>query len=544
MTSATAKAIHRPVTALYLRISSDDDNQDVSNSVANQQDLLSAYVAADPVLSVGKVLIFADDGWSGTNFERPQVKALLDLVRRGGVQNIVVKDLSRWGRNYPEVSEYLDQIFPFLGVRFISVNDQYDSNDHKGQTAPMGVAFSSIVHDMYSKELSFKIKQAHAAKSKKGEYVTGSVPYGYIRPAARNNHLIIDEAAAVIIRRIFDMVSEGVKNTKIAATFNAEGIDSPLEHRRRLGRSTLALRPKAGRSFWDGHVIYRIICDERYTGTLVCFKTKKVPRSEATGKRCQVKLPESEWVRVPDAFPAIVSAEQFEKVKAIRQKRQRPQPGKNKSQSRAPFVGKVVCGHCNQRLKLSKTTRPFFRCLGAKENIGLGCYDGMVRVSVLEDILLATVRVEAQKVINLQKRQQKQAQSQKHGSSEKDAISSELKRLTANIALLEQRGLVLYEEFAEGKVDREVYVAAKAANGSKLEAAQNRIAELSQHLSVIEADNVAQPSIADESILHRVLIATEVTEEVLSLLDRMIIYDGGRIEVRFTFADTLSVVSN
>jgi len=535
--------VHKPTTALYLRISSDDDNQDISNSVANQQDLLSAYVAAAPVLSAGEVLIFADDGWSGTNFERPQVKALLDLVRRGGIQNIVVKDLSRWGRNYPEVSEYLDQIFPFLGVRFISVNDQYDSNDHKGQTAPMGVAFSSIVHDMYSKELSFKIKQAQTTKLKKGEYVTGSVPYGYLRPAARNNRLVVDEAAAAIVRRIFDMVSNGVKNTKIAASFNAEGIDSPLEHRRHHGRSTLALRPKAGRSFWDGHVIYRIICDERYTGTLVCFKSKRVPSSEATGRKRAVRLPESEWIRVPDALPAIISAEQFEKVKAIRQKRQRPQSSGNKSQSRAPFVGKVVCGHCNQTLKLSKTTRPFFRCLGAKENIGLGCYDGMMRVSELEEVLLATVKLEAQKTLYLQEQQRKQAQSQKSGASESDAISAELKRLNAKIALLEQRGLALYEEFAEGKVDRQVYVAAKIANSEDLETTQNRIAELNQHLSAIEADNTAQPSIVNESILHRVLTVTEVTEEVLSLLDRMIIYDGGRIEVRFVFADTLSFVS-
>ena len=141
--------------AFYLRLSLDDEKHSESESIASQRDLLRSYIKADSFLSVGEVLEFIDDGWSGTNFERPQVKRLLELVKRGGVRTILVKDLSRWGRNYPEVCEYLDQIFPFLGIRFVSVNDHYDSNDYKGQTAPIDVAFSSIMHDIYSKRPIF-----------------------------------------------------------------------------------------------------------------------------------------------------------------------------------------------------------------------------------------------------------------------------------------------------------------------------------------------------------------------------------------------------
>ena len=463
------------------------------------------------------------------------------MVRRGAVQNIVVKDLSRWGRNYPEVSEYLDQIFPFLGVRFISVNDQYDSNDHKGQTAPMGVAFSSIVHDIYSKELSVKVKQAHVSKAKKGEYVVGTVPYGFIRPKEKDNRLVIDETAAIVIRRIFDMASEGMQNTKIVATLNAEGIDSPLEHRRRNGRSTLALRPKAGRSFWDGHMIYRILGDERYTGILVYAKTKKVSRSATGGKKREVKLPEAEWIRVPDALPAIISAELFEMVNERRRKNKRgSQSGERNTQPRSPFVGKVVCGHCGQKLSLSQARNPFFRCLSVKRNTGLGCYGGMVRVNDLNEVLLATVKLEAQKALDLMEQRQSQQQAHSPVSVEKDSVSSELKRLTANIALLEQRGMALYEAFAEGKVDRESYVTAKDTNSADLEATQNRIAELSQRLATIEMADTTQPSVVNETALHRILTATEATGEAMSLLDRMIIYDGRRIEVRFVFSNPLA----
>ena len=526
-------------TALYLRISQDDDSQDESFSIANQRDLLEAYVATDPVLSVGEVLIFADDGWSGTNFERPQVKALLDLVRRGGVQNILVKDLSRWGRNYPVVSEYLDQIFPFLGVRFISVNDDYDSETHKWQTAPMTVAFSSIVHDMYSKELSVKVKQAHVAKAKNGEYVCGTVPYGFTRSDTEKNRLVVDHEAAAVIQRIFDMACEGISNINIAATLNAKGIDSPLEHRRNNGRSALAIKPKAGHSFWNTSAIRRVLGDERYTGTLIYCKTKKSSRTVTDGKRREVRLPEADWVKVPDALPAIISTEQFGKVKASRHKHK----GHKQSGStfrRSPFVGKVVCGHCGQKLKYNQTGRPFFRCSTTKSNAKLGCYNGMVRVSDLEEVFLSAVKSEVQKALDLREKQQKQRQGQKQCSSERDSVLSELKRLTVNVSLLEQRGLSLYEDFAEGKIEKDAYVVAKTANNTDLEAAQTRIAELNGQLADMESKSEAINSSCgvSEPVLHRVLTATEATVEVMTLLDRMVINDGGRIEVRFAFKDT------
>jgi len=559
----TSKSAHKPTTALYLRISLDDDNNDISNSIVNQRDLLSAYVANDPVLSASGVLIFADDGWSGTNFERPQVKLLLDMVKRGEVQNIVVKDTSRWGRNYVEVSEHLDQIFPFLGVRFISVNDQYDSADHKGQTAPMGVAFSSIVHDIYSKELSVKVTQGHLAKAKKGEYVCGTVPYGFIRPKEKDNHIIIDEQAAIIIKRIFDMAADGTLNTEIATILNTEGIDSPLEHRRRNGRSTLALQPKAGRSFWDSPAIRRILGDERYVGTMVFGKTKKSSRSivSSGGRRHEIKIPEADWVKVPDALPAIVSMEVFEKVQANRRRRagskthktvigiKTIQPTNKTPQHRSPFVGKVICGHCNHNLTYNQTSNPYFSCLNAKRNIGMGCYGGMVRISELEGILLTTIKVEAQKTLDLkgaqttqnQRQGQTQEQVQNHAPSQKDVILSELKRLTTNIALLEQQGLALYEKFAEGKVDREAYVKSKAINATDSEVIQTRIAELNKQLAGIENITTdTQLTTTNESVLHHILSTAEATEEVHVLLNRMIVYDDERIEVRFNFSDSLS----
>ena len=220
-------------TALYFRLSADDDNQNESYSIKNQRDLLRQFAATESALSVGKILEFADDGWSGTNFERPGVKELLGLVRRGEIQCIVVKDLSRWGRNYVEVSEYLDQIFPFLSVRFISINDHYDSADHKGTTAPIDIAFATLVHDMYCKDISMKIRQSYLAKAKKGEFVQGAAPFGFVK-SVNEKKMLIDEEAAAAVRRIFDLACMGIKPAGIAAQMNADGIDSPLMHQKRL----------------------------------------------------------------------------------------------------------------------------------------------------------------------------------------------------------------------------------------------------------------------------------------------------------------------
>ena len=554
------------VTALYLRISLDDDNTDESDSIVNQRDLLSAYVAADPTLSAGEVLTFVDDGYSGTNFNRPQVKALLELVKRGGIQNILVKDLSRWGRNYPEVNEYLDQIFPFLGVRFISVNDQYDSIAHKGQTAPMGVAFSSIVHDIYSKELSAKVSQAHLAKAKKGEYVHGSNFYGYVRCAEKKNRLVVDDVAAVVVRLIFDMACEGMSTNEIAAALNAEGVDAPLTHRIKNGHNTKGMRTAGDKAFWNYGQILRMLKDERYTGTLVSHKYKVI----SPGSKKRKRLEEHEWVKVPNAHKAIISAEQFAKgqsnLRTINRGGSNNNSISNKvisnnapqsiSANRSPFIGKVICGHCKRVMAHYKTINAYHLCPSIKMNTGLGCYDGNVYVNDLSVILLAAVKLEAQSILDLHEHpkhqalqqykklydNQSQGYTQIYGSPakyEKEYISSEFKKLTANVTLLEQRSMSLYEEFAEGKVDKDAYVTAKAKNSTDLEAAQNRIAELNQRLAEIEATSTAQSNIANDSVLHRVLAATEVTAEVMSLVDRIIVYDNERIEVQLAFGDSL-----
>jgi DNA invertase Pin-like site-specific DNA recombinase len=166
--------------ALYIRLSAADEDKDSeSDSVVNQRDLLNHYVATNAEFAENKILTFVDDGYTGTNFDRPAAKQMLEKAKKGQINCIIVKDFSRFGRNYIEVGDYLEQIFPFLGVRFISVNDRFDSKNNRGFTAGLDVAFKTFLHSLYSKDISFKVKNGRKAKAEKGEHLCKLAPYGY-----------------------------------------------------------------------------------------------------------------------------------------------------------------------------------------------------------------------------------------------------------------------------------------------------------------------------------------------------------------------------
>jgi len=481
-------------------------------------------VDTHPVLSTGKVLEFADNGWSGTNFERPQVKALLELARRGEIQCIVVKDLSRWGRNYIEVSEYVEQIFPFLGVRFISLNDRYDSEDYKGRTAPMDIAFASLVHDLYCKDLSAKIRQSYLAKAKKGEFVQGAAPYGYVKNTVEKK-MEIDIEAAGVVRRIFDLACDGIKPAKIAALLNADKVDSPVMYQRRLGRQAVGHQAMVSKDgVWSEVTIRRIITDERYTGVLIYGKT----RIKTVGGKKVTYLPESEWIKIPGTHEAIVSEDVYIKAKSCIRRHKKM----NSQGTRVPFIGKLKCGCCGHALRFYPSKNSYFKCQGPSLNYGMGCSDGKLYLDDLNAAVLAAVKTEVGKVFDTRRNLTEAAL---HSHSDRDVLLAELKKLATQISLLERREVELYEGFTDGKFDKDRYLTAKVACAAELSDAKARTAELNAHLDCF-AEETETPN--KEPLLRRVLDAEDVTGEVLSLIDCIMMYDPERIEVTFASGDT------
>ena len=211
--------------ALYMRISSEDANEGESFSIGHQRDLLYHFVKSRREFDGCTVMEFLDDGYTGTNFDRPGVQKMLSMAGNP-IQCIIVKDFSRFGRNLIDVGDYLDQIFPFLGVRFIAVNENYDSKNSIGSSVSLDVSLKAMVYEMYSRDISEKIRCMQQAKMKKGEYLCAIAFYGYKRSQTRKNSLEIDGQAAGIVRRIFQMAVDGMEPTQIALRLNTEGIRS------------------------------------------------------------------------------------------------------------------------------------------------------------------------------------------------------------------------------------------------------------------------------------------------------------------------------
>ena len=518
-------------TALYLRISVDDDNPHESNSIANQRDLLQSFAADDPLISTGEIMIFVDDGWSGANFDRPQIKVLLDLVRRGEINCIVVKDQSRWGRNYPEVSEYLEQIFPFLGIRFISIGDGYDSELYKGQTIPMNVAFSSLLHDLYCKDISEKIKQSVRHKAKSGQFVGGVAPYGYKRSPENKNKLIIDDEAADIVKRIFQMIQSGLATTEIAATLNAEKITSPAAMPRWNRKKPADYQSLIGESgVWSRQTILKIISDERYTGTFVYGKTSTIdPRS-----RKRVAIPKSEWIRVPNTHDAIISPEEFLQVNEMHKNVNRA------VRSKAPntntlLSGKNKCGFCGKALRRVYKANPYYYCSGSRLNYDVGCFDGKLFSKDLEGLILTILKNEACKTLD--EHAQKRAIDDRLLANRKEKLDT-CKKHEAQLRHLEQRSFSLFEDYMSEKISEHEYLSAKSHNAEILSATKSIIAELNNQLSAMSIEENA--NINDDQHLQSILSSNVLTQELAELIEKVIVYSDERIEIKLSFGDALT----
>lgn len=373
---------------MYLRLSKEDEgNEDESNSIRMQRIMLQKYVEQKFIKDDYKLLEIQDDGYSGTNFDRPGITNLLELVKEGGVDCIVIKDFSRFSRDYIELGTYIDRIFPFMGIRFISVNDKYDSNDHIGGIGDIDIPFKNLVYDLYSKDLSVKVKTALSARKEKGLYVSGNCPFGYEKSPYDRHLLMIAEDEAGIIRRIFRMTLEGKTSGQIAKQFNMEGIKTPIELKIEKGRTS---RVPKGKSFiWTGSGICQIIHNEIYAGDVVYGKFY---REEAGGKN-HIK-PKTEWKVCRNVHEPIIDRETFDKIQKRRGK-QYALPG-----FPHPLTGYLICGGCGKNMHRRKGLNPYFCCSYLYQDPQENCVRN-INVMFLEQYILYEIQQKIQELADL-----------------------------------------------------------------------------------------------------------------------------------------------
>ena len=239
------------VIAIYIRLSAEDgdlsDEKNESNSVVNQRAYIRRFIELRPEFAGAQILEFCDDGYSGTNMERPAVRRLLEQVRQRKINCIIVKDMSRFGRDYIVVGDYLEQIFPFLDVRFIAINDSYDSKDHKyGSAGLIDVSFRNVIYDLYSKDLSEKVRSTKKQLAEKGYCVAPYAFFGYQKAPGNKHTLLVDEDAAAVVRRVFDLFTSGLSTTEIAVkkTAAAKAAPKAAEEKKPAVKKTAAAEKK------------------------------------------------------------------------------------------------------------------------------------------------------------------------------------------------------------------------------------------------------------------------------------------------------------
>lgn len=361
--------------AVYMRLSKEDGQGQESSSIRGQRLLLRAY--AKEHFPDSPVVEFQDDGHTGLHLDRPGLKAMLTQVRRGQIDCVMVKDFSRFSRDYLELGAYVQRIFPLLGVRFISVGDGYDSMEREDGPG-LAEQFQGFVYHLYSRDLSVKVKTALDIRRKQGKYVWGRCPFGYKRDLNGRGGVEPREEEIQVVREIFRLALEGRSTVAIAGLLNEKGIPTPMEALCRRGESQR--RPKKGLYLWSHETVGRILENPFYAGDLPVRKTQAL----GAGKRRA--FPKEEWELLRDHHQAAVERRVFEQASLRRRKaRGRRQPSR-------PLTGLLACGSCGRGLVLRQGKAPAYYCQRRRENGFKDC-GFLIEAEAAEQAVLGLLRL-------------------------------------------------------------------------------------------------------------------------------------------------------
>ncbi len=516
------------VIAKYLRLSLEDGDldpveKDESNSIKNQRKLLDAIIKDKFAGKKIRVLEFVDDGKSGTNFNRPGISKLLDLAKNGEINCIIVKDFSRWGRDYITVSDYLEQIFPFLQIRFISVNDDYDSEKLQyGSAGMIDVGFKNIMHDLYSKELSQKLKLTKHQLFEAGKYHSSFAFYGYKKSPKEKYKLVIDNETANVVRKIFKWVERGMKTTQIAKKLNDKKVPTPMAFLSKQSGFKWYLKDENHGKMWTSSAVLRILKDERYTGKSIYGRTRVV----SVGSKRSIDVPKEEWIVVPGMHPVIISQDRFDRVQ-IRLKKHHKK--RNESTDRL-FSGNIRCGHCGYAPTYHPAKYPYYQCHTHVLSDAV-CYGNRVLEQELADIVLATAKKYAVVAIDA-------LAEVDNKKSEAQTKASEIKKRIRHLKSEEEKLLVknnrLFEALMDGKIQDSEYTTKTVANNDLIQRCREEISGAEEALSAIPTIKEEK---AERKLLKRLLSIEKLDKALVDCLVKSVtIYLGGKIHIEWKFS--------
>lgn len=523
--------------AIYLRLSKEDGDLSFSSSgktesesINNQRDLILAYLSKHPEMEI--IDEYKDDGKTGTNFDRAEFQRMLEDLKKGVVNCVIVKDLSRFGRDYIDCGYYIDKLFPELGVRFIAVNDNYDSSSATASDT-MVVPFKNLINDSYSRDISMKVRSNLQSKRERGDFISNFAPYGYVKSEVDKNRLVIDDYAASIVRDIFNWKIEGLSPAGIAKRLNDMGILSPMEYKHSCGIN-YRFQEDGGMAVWTHKTVRRMLQNEVYIGVLVQgkyttpnYKTKKF-----------VLKRESEWVRVEKTHEPIITRRDFEIVQELLREDTRA----CSDSSISPYCGRIFCGDCGapavRRTVTARGKKYVYYVCSANKTDKSVCSKHSIREDVLETVVLATIQKQIDAVLELD--------AALSGAFELAWERSELGKIEASLELQNEQlqknntlRLSIYEDLHQGLIDKSEYTAIKEELTARIAECVRAIDELNKMKAELDEGLSSKQSwMAQFKEFSNI---SEVSRRVIvHLVDSIRIYENSEVEIVFRQADKVA----
>ena len=513
---------------LYLRLSRDDGDKEESNSITGQRELLRDYISQRPEFREYAVRV--DDGFSGSTFERPSFQKMIEDVKAGRTDCIIVKDLSRFGRNYLDAGEYIEKIFPFLGVRFIAVNDNYDSLGDKKASDDLIIPFKNLINEAYCRDISVKIRSQLEIKRKNGQFLGSFAAFGYLKDEQNKNKLVVDQYAADIVRDIFKWKLEGVSPQDIADALNKLGVLSPMEYKRSLGMKFTTSFKTNAKAVWSAGTVIRILKNQIYTGVLV--QGKETTPSYKVHKR--ITKDESEWTVINESHEAIISKIDFDSVQKVLKCDTRRSPDGKAVQL---FSGMIFCGDCGASM-VRKTVPAgekkyvYYVCSAHKQS--KSCSPHRMRDTILEEIVLDSLKQHISEVVDMSELLEitdtaplRTAQAQK--------VQRQLDKKHEEYEKLQKLLMSLYENLTDGIIDREEYTRLKASFTARADEAEKQMDALREQLDDIH-NHGTENAWMNEFIKRQGLTSLD-RAVVVALIDKILIHSNDVVEIIYRWQD-------
>ena len=525
--------------AMYLRLSQDDEKYDKdfkaeSNSISNQRLQIQDYIDKSEEMELAKE--YVDDGYSGINFERPAFKEMMEDVITGSINCIVVKDLSRFGRDYIDSGRYLQRVFPSLDIRFIALNDNYDSFTASETEKNLVIPFKNFINDNYCRDTSAKVRSVCKVKRKQGQFISNYAPYGYEKDKEDKHKIVIDKEVEYVVRKIFSMKLEGYSSYSIAKHLNDNGILSPMEHKKAKG-----IRYKTGFSTkavakWDTPSVNRILINEIYIGTLQQGKREKInyKLDKVVSKN------KSDWIEIEDNHEAIIDPHDFEIVQKLLKCDIK---AKTVGEKADLFSGLLFCKDCNAQMtkkvdKRGKTPTVYYIC--SSYNKGHNCSRHSIKQEELQRTVLEMIRHYIQYLGEYESVSEKIKEMEvSYELFQKiDKRQEYTKKSKAKFELLKSS---LYQDLKEGIIAEEEFYDMR-------EFYTNRIveSELILEKQSKEIARLYKKSLGNQNFLADIKkyqnIGTLERGLLVRLVDKIYVLEDKKIEIQFNYDETIEIL--